>query len=191
MIEIFASAVLTFAISKIIDALYKKFFAEIAFPAEIESRGRFRKIILFAGILSAEIFLQNLFSITATIFLLIVTVTDFEQQIIFDKILLPFAILGIFFTVSLNLSLENHLLAAILGGGFFLLLAFVGGIGGGDIKFIACLGLWFGTAKLFYIVVYGMIFAGVAALFYLLFTKSKTFAYAPYFALSTLYLAVI
>ena len=194
MTEIFFAAVLTFAISKIIDELYKKFSAELSFPAEIQQRSRFRKIFLFAGIFLLEMFLQNFYSITAAIFLLVVIVTDFEQQIIFDRILFPFALLGIFSTVQQNFLLTNHLLAAAVGGGFFLLLAILtNGIGGGDIKLIACLGLWFGTEKLFWIVICGMIFAGLAALILILFGKvdrKSYLAYAPYFALTAIYFLI-
>ena len=200
MIELVAAFLLTFAISKIIDKLYKNFSAELSFPAEIQSRSRFRKIILFAGIFLSERFFlelpepQNFYSTAAAIFLLVVTVTDFEQQIIFDKILLPFALLGIFATVQLNLPLTNHLLASAVGGGLFLLVAVLtNGIGGGDVKFIACLGLWFGTEKLFWIVICGMIFAGMVALILILLGKAgrkDCFAYAPYFALTAVYFLI-
>ena len=196
LISLFA----TFASSFCIDKLYKKFPAELSFPDEIIYRKRFRKMILFAGIFFCTNFLiklptpQNFYSITAVIFLLLITVTDLEQQIIFDKILITFALLGIISTYHLNLSLINHLIAAIIGGGIFLFIAILtNGIGGGDIKFIFVLGLWFGTDKLFSIVTTGMIFAGIAALILILLGKASRkdfFAYAPYFTLTTIYFEI-
>ena len=201
MSEIFLSAVIALvamhASSSCIDTLYKKFSTELSFANEIERRSRFRKIILFTANFFCAMYLiklpapQNFYSIVAAIFLITFTITDFEQQIIFDKILLLFAMLGVIATIHLNLSLTNHLLAAIIGGGIFLLLAFItGGIGGGDIKLIASLGLWFGTDKLFSIVTIGIIFAGIIALILILFGKVKRkdyFAYSPYFTITSLY----
>ena len=200
MIEIIFSIAITFATSKWIDELYKKFFAELSFQNEIENRSKFRKIILTVGIfLFINFFMkypapQNFYSVIAAIFLLLITVTDFEQQIIFDKMLIIFALLGIIATIHLNFSLTNHLIAAIVGGGFFLFLAIItNGIGGGDIKFIFTLGLWFGTEKLFSIVIYGIIFAGIAALILILFgkvTRKDFFAYAPYFAITAIFFMI-
>lgn len=190
--------VVAFASSRWIESLYKKFFAELSFPSEIERRGKLRKIILPVAVFCCVIYFiklpvpQNFYSIVAAIFLLLVTVTDFEQQIIFDRMLLPFAILGIISTLHLNLSVMNHLLAAIFGCGFFLFLSLMskGGIGGGDIKFVSALGLWFGTEKLFAIATHGMIFAGVGALILILFGRANRkdfFAYAPYFSVTAMY----
>ena len=202
MNEIIFSALIslsaTFSSSRHIDKLYKKFSAELSFPNELARRSRFRKIILFTGIFFCTFFLlklpapQNFYSTVAAIFLLTITVTDFEQQIIFDKILFPFALFGIISILHLNLSLTDHLIAAGLGGGFFLLLAFLtkNGIGGGDVKLIACLGLWFGTEKLLSIITAGIIFSGIAALFLILLGKVSRkdfFAYGVYFTLVTIY----
>lgn len=188
----------TAIMSRVIDSLYQKFFDELTFPNEIKLRGKFRKPILAAAIFFCAIISlqlptpQNFYSTTGIIFLLTVCVTDFEQQIVFDEILIVFSIIGIFSTLHQNFSLTNHLIAAISGGGFFLLLALVtkSGIGGGDIKLIASLGLWFGTEKLFSIVTIGMIFGGIAALILLIAGKKNRgdfFAYAPYFALTSIY----
>ena len=64
------------------------------------------------------------------------------------------------------------------------------GIGGGDIKLIASLGLWFGTEKLFSIVTIGLIFGGIVAVILLIAGKKRRgdfFAYAPYFAFTSIY----
>lgn len=197
---IFSTAI-TLPISNLIDSLYKKSFDELSFPDRLGKKILFRKIFLCAGIFFCTIFLaelpppKNFYHIIAAIFLLIIIVTDFEQQIIFNKILLPFAILGIIFSIHLNLSLLDNFIAAISGGGFFLLMGLItkNGVGGGDIKFVASLGLWFGTEKLFSIVMTGIFFSAAVVFTLLLFGKLKRkdyFAYAPYIAIPAIYFLI-
>ena len=168
----------------------------LSFPKQIDSRSKYRKPLLFLLLLfcigKAWISLSgpNLFYIIAAIALLcFVTVTDFEQYVIFDSMLLPFAILGLCYTLHLQLPVTEHL-AAGLGGGllFFLItLSTKGAIGGGDIKLIAALGLWLGTRPLLSVIMYGFLAGGVAAIFLLITRQKKRhdyFAYGPYFAFS-------
>lgn len=107
-------------------------------------------------------------------FLLLFTFSDFEQEVIFDHMLLPFAIFGIIFTLTAGLPFFNHLTAAAGGGISFLLLAILtrGGIGGGDIKLIAALGIWLGTDNLLTVTCIGLLTGGVFA-FLLLISKRK------------------
>ena len=102
-------------------------------------------------------------AIALTAFLVVITFIDYDHQLILDKVLLWLAGTG----VVINLLLNKHELwtawpkafaagpppgwldmpiAALIGGGIMLLIAVVsrGGMGGGDIKFAAALGLWFG-----------------------------------------------
>ena len=123
--------------------------------------------------------------------LVFMTVTDFEQQVILDEMVIVFALLGVCYTLHLRLPLQEHLLAALGGGLFFFLLAFVskGALGGGDIKLIAALGLWLGWKPLLSVIVYGAMAGGVAALVLLLTKKigrKQFLAYGPYFALSAI-----
>lgn len=127
-------------------------------------------------------------------FLLLFTMTDWEQQVIFDRMLLPFAVFGLLHTVLAGLPADDHLLAALAGGGLFLLLAILtrGGIGGGDIKLIAALGLWAGTEGLTAIAVPGLILGGLAALVLLITGRKKRsdyFPYGPGFTSTALFLA--
>ena len=129
--------------------------------------------------------------ILAISLLLLMTVTDFEQQVILDEMVFAFALLGLCYVFHLQLPLTNHLLAFIGGGFFFLFLAFIskGALGGGDIKLIAVLGLWLGWRSLLSVILYGAIAGGVAALVLLLMKKIKRkqfLAYGPYFALSAI-----
>ena len=99
-------------------------------------------------------------------------------------------LLGLVYTLCTG-GLLNHILAALAGGVVFLLLSVLtrGGIGGGDIKLMAALGLWFGSEALTGIAMTGIVLAGLVALVMLL-TKQKGrldyMAYGPYFAIAAI-----
>ncbi|MBR1859024.1 MAG: prepilin peptidase, partial [Selenomonadaceae bacterium] len=193
IIYIMMSIALTLAGSFWIDRLYKLSTDSLTFPNEIQSRSRFRKPLLLIFVSFCIINLINIptpqmmYSIIAAYLLVLIMVTDFEQYVIFNKMLVPFALIGAVYIFHLNLPILNHLAAALLGGVIFLILALItkGGIGGGDIKLVAVLGLWFGIDDLLFIVVAASIMAGVAALIMIIFTKKSRrdyLAYGPYFS---------
>ena len=186
-----------------IDHLYQQ-PAVLSYPEQLLSRGRFRPnglaavlTFLFYWIilpLDEQGIPAGLALLLFDYFLVLYTFTDFEQQVIFDRMLIPFAVIGLLQTIALQQPLLDHLIAAAAGGTIFLLLAILtrGGIGGGDIKLIAALGLWLGTDKLLTVAMAGLIFGGVAA-FFLLLTRKKQrhdyFAYGPYFTLAAIILS--
>lgn len=192
------SLALTAAGSFWIDRLYlqEQDRTLLSFPEQITKRAKYRNPLLFFLLLScigkAWISISVpvlIYFIAAIIFLSLVTITDFEQYVIFDSILLPFAMLGVCYTLHLQLPMLQHIVAGLGGGLLFFLLTLLtkGAIGGGDIKLIAAMGLWLGIRPLCSVIMYGFLAGGVAALF-LLITKQKKrhdyFAYGPYFALS-------
>ena len=196
---ILLSLLFTMAGSKWITQLFRKVQERdiLSFPEQIDHRAKFRQPLLFALLLlcigKAWLVIPNslllFYVVLAIAFLSLVTVTDFEQYVIFDTMLLPFAIIGLCYTLHLHLPLGEHVAAAFGGGLLFFLLAVVtkGAIGGGDIKLIAAMGVWFGYRSLLVVIMYGFLAGGAAALFMLL-TKQKQrksyFAYGPYFTLS-------
>lgn len=126
--------------------------------------------------------------------LLVITVTDFEQRLIFDDTTLPLAVLGLAQSIALSCAaasyapLLKNLFAAVAGGLIFLALAYLtrGGVGGGDVKLIAALGLWLGPDRLTAVVCAGFFIGGLAALLLLLTGQKKrkdAFAYGPCFTL--------
>lgn len=202
MLKIFLSlifsAILTFAGSMWINFLYKMPDAPLSFPEEILSRAKFRKIflaIIFFGcflILPEKNLPEFFYSATAIFFLALITCTDFEQYVIFDKMILPFAVIGIISIFNLNLPLADRIFAAIFGGGIFLTIALLtgGGLGGGDIKLVAALGIWLGSEKLLNVVIISCILAGISAIILILAKKKSRkdfFAYGPYFALTAIF----
>ena len=196
---IILTAALTILGGSWIDSLYKLPNAPLTFPAEIASRSKFRKPILFLLLFVTLYSFSDVpaplyFYLTAIIFFLsLITFTDFEQYVIFDRMLKPFALLGILAAIHLDLPLDDRILAAVAGGGIFFLISAVtkGGIGGGDVKLVFVPGLWLGSEILMDVVIKACIFGGIAALIMIL-TKQKNrtsyFAYGPYFTLTAIYI---
>ena len=183
-----AAALLTILGSLWIDKLYRT-STELTFPEKISERSRFRKPLMFVA-LTIFFCLSTDWRISAAIFLLtLMTFTDFEQYMLFDAMTLPLAIIGVFYAWQTNF--PNHVTAALIGGGIFLLLMFATkALGGGDVKLIAALGLWLGGEKLLNVVLIGSIAGGIAALLMILFKqkdRSSYFAYGPYFTLTAIY----
>lgn len=194
---IILSLILTEIGARWIDFLYQLPNAPLTFPEEIASRSKFRKPLMFLLMSMcllnfASIPLPQFFYLTAIIFFLtLITFTDFEQYVIFNKMLLPFAVLGILAAIQLNLPITDRILAAVAGGGIFFVIALItgGGIGGGDIKLVFVLGIWLGGKILLNVILFASVFGGVIALL-LIFTKKMNrksyFAYGPYFTLTTI-----
>ena len=187
--------------SRWIDALYQRNTDILSFPAKINAQQMRRPkeliptlFLLFAFTLITMHHLHPLrlaFLMIFQYFMLLYTWTDLEQRVMFNHMMIPFAILGIVSIPVLGHVASDHLEAAIVGGLVFFLLAVVthGGIGGGDVKLIFLLGLWLGTDMLITVVIAGIFLAGLAALIMLI-TKKKErhdyFAYGPYFTISAL-----
>lgn len=183
-------------LSKWLSYLFQENSKELSFPAELGYSwlARAVKILLLsipvwlaaactagssnAGSSAAE----ALFFAIYTVFLLTMLCSDIEQQIIFDKQLALFAMFGLLRSLLFNLPWEQHLLAALAGGLSFLLLAILtrGGIGGGDIKLIAALGLWLGGEALKLTALGGIIIGGLWALGAIAVKKKKRTDFIPY-----------
>ena len=203
LLSVFTVVLLSFVFTLLGDYWIKVLYLKsqqrdiLSFPNLIDSRARFRKPLLFVLLLlcigKTWIHINQplilTYTVIAIIFLSFITVTDFEQYVIFDAMLLPFAITGLCYTLHTHLPCGEHVAAALGGGLLFLLMAVItkGAIGGGDIKLVAAMGLWFGYRSLLTIIIYGLLAGGVAALLMLLAKRKKRnsyFAYGPYFALS-------
>ena len=191
---------ITFAGHIWINYLYPKALQRdsLSFPEQIPQRAKWRKPLLFISLLLCFGKAWNLSTIPALLYLLVaislllfMTITDFEQQVILNEMVFLLALLGLCYTLHLQLALQDHLLAALGGGLLFLFIAFIskGSLGGGDIKLIAALGLWLGIKGLITVIIYGAIAGGIAALLLLLLkkaTRKQFLAYGPYFALSAI-----
>ena len=110
---------------------------------------------------------------------------DYRFQFIFDDSLLPLLVVGLVATPWLPFSIWQRLAA---GAGAFVVLAALailgrGALGGGDVKMMAVLGLWFGVNGIITAASVGFIIGGIAAIVMLLFKvhgRKDFFAFGPF-----------
>lgn len=186
-----------------IDRLYLKNHSILSFPDAVGSRARYRvKLLTLLFFLTGiRLFFVSqgiilVLSLALCGLLLLIIATDFEQYCIFNDMIIPLAAGGALCSALFLPIAIDHLIAAAAGGVLFLIIAILsrGALGGGDIKLIACLGLWLGTDALFAVSMIGIILGGLVALLLLLTGKKKrksAFAYGPYFALTTIALFLV
>lgn len=80
-------------------------------------------------------------------FMIVIIFIDYDHQLILDSVLIPLAVTGLIINIWLSaIGLGDMLLGSLAGGGLLLVIAIAsrGGMGGGDIKFAAALGMWLG-----------------------------------------------
>jgi len=97
-------------------------------------------------------------------FLVMISFIDYDHQLIYDKVLVWLALIG----VAANswtgtVTGLDMVIAACIGGGVMLLIAVVsnGGMGGGDIKLMAVLGVWLGWKLLLLTLLESFLLGGV------------------------------
>lgn len=122
--------------------------------------------------------------------LVIITVIDYEHKIIPDIITLPGIVLGLG-AGSYLVSPINSGLGFLLGGGLFYLLAVLsrGGMGGGDIKFIAAAGALLGWQKVMLVIILGATLGSIVGLSLLIAKKKdrkSQIPFGPFLAVGTL-----
>lgn len=186
-----------------IDRLYLKNHSILSFPDAIGSRAKYRvKLLTLLFFLTGiRLFFVSqgiilVLSLALCGLLLLIIVTDFEQYCIFNDMIIPLAAGGALCSALFLPIAIDHLIAAAAGGVLFLIIAILsrGALGGGDIKLIACLGLWMGTKTLFFIGMFGILSGGISALIMLLLgikSRKSAFAYGPYFAIPAIALLLI
>ncbi len=107
--------------------------------------------------------------------LIVITVSDITYQLIPDRVLLPFFVLFLIlrFWQPYDGAYLSHLISMTAGFTFFLLLAILtrGGVGGGDIKLYAVIGLFLTPSLLFLTVFLSSAFGAIFGL--LLFLRRR------------------
>jgi len=130
-----------------------------------------------------------------TAILVAVTMIDYDCQIIPDSFVLLITILGalhLFFVLLPSYGsgiLLDRAAGFLLGGGLFFLIAVVsrGGMGGGDIKLAAALGLWFGWKELLLLVFAAFVLGALVSVLLLLTHikgRKEGIPFGPFLALS-------
>lgn len=152
---------------------------------------------LFTGILFAFSFcyfgftLEIIVSLTLVSLLMIIVISDYKYMIIPDKVLMFF---GLFFILErIFIPLQpwwSPLLGAVVGFGLLLFIAIIskGGMGGGDIKLFAVLGMVLGWKLVLFSFFMSTLFGAVFGLIGMLFKKierGKPIPFGPYIALGT------
>ena len=122
--------------------------------------------------------------------LVIITVVDIKHQIIPDVITLPGLALGLA-AGSYSIGYANSFMGFLLGCGLFYLLAILsnGGLGGGDIKYIAAAGAFVGWQKVLLIIFIGAVLGTFVGLFQIGFqkkTRKNIIPFGPLLSLATL-----
>ena len=147
-------------------------------------------ILMLAGILkfgtSSEFFV---YAVVATS-LVIITAIDIEHQIIPDVITLPGIAFGLIIGIY-TIGFKDSLFGLFLGSGLFYLLAILsnGGMGGGDIKYIAAVGALLGWQKVLLVIFIGAFLGSIVGLFLITIQKKSrksTIPFGPFLAVGTL-----
>ena len=138
---------------------------------------------------------EFLFFASLTLILITLTLIDYDLQIIPDELNVILLVLGVIYLAFVRwpqvglLGLLPHVIGFLVGGGVFLFIAVAsnGGMGGGDVKLMAVLGLWFGWRQLLVLMFLSFISGAVISLF-LLATKIKgrkdAIPFGPFIALA-------
>ncbi|MDU4959773.1 MAG: prepilin peptidase [Sporomusaceae bacterium] len=104
-------------------------------------------------------------------FLVVITWIDLEHQLVLNRVLVWFSLAGFFAGAGLGTPVLADMLIAAAGGGSCMLLIAVlsrGGMGGGDIKLTAALGIWLGWQGTLLALFLAFVFAGLTGVFLLL-----------------------
>lgn len=157
---------------------------------------RYPVIELVTAVLLTTVFLKFGFTWECLIYsivvpaLVIISAIDLEHQIIPDLITLPGIVFGFAAGTYLN-GIVNSVLGFSLGGGLFYLLAVVsrGGMGGGDIKYIAGVGALLGWQNVLLIIFLGALVGSCVGVLMMLFknkNRKSLIPFGPFLALATL-----
>ena len=147
-------------------------------------------LLLLAGFFKFGITFDFLVYFVLAPTLVIITVVDIKHQIIPDVITLPGLALGLA-AGSYSIGYANSFMGFLLGCGLFYLLAVLsnGGMGGGDIKYIAAAGAFVGWQKVLLIIFIGAVLGTFVGLFQIGFqkkTRKNIIPFGPLLSVATL-----
>lgn len=125
--------------------------------------------------------------------LIVVSLIDYKTQEIPDQLIIFGLITGALFTfmIDIRISAIDGILGFVIGGGLFLLIAIAsnGSMGGGDIKLMAVLGLWFGWKSILIVSLLSFIIGSVVSLILITFKikgRKDYIPFGPFIALASL-----
>ena len=147
-------------------------------------------LLLLAGFFKFGLTFDFLIYTVVAPTLVIITAIDIEHQIIPDVITLPGIVLGLA-VGSYTIGYIDSFSGCLLGGGLFYLLAVLsnGGMGGGDIKYIAAAGALVGWQKVLLIIFIGAFLGSFMGLLQIVVQKKSRkslIPFGPFLAAATL-----
>ncbi len=132
---------------------------------------------------------ETIVAMTFYYLLLTITISDLEEHKIPNAVLLPFFIIGLFERILISKTINwyfNPFLGIIVGFGIMFLLAYFskGGMGGGDIKLLAVIGIFIGPLG----ALITLFLAAFLGLFYAIFSgtalkKGTKIPFGPFLAI--------
>jgi leader peptidase (prepilin peptidase) / N-methyltransferase len=147
-------------------------------------------VLLLAGFFKFGISFEFLVYTIIAPALIIITAIDIEHQVIPDIITLPGIAMGLIVGIY-TIGYTDSLLGLFLGSGLFFLLAIIsnGGMGGGDIKYIAAAGALLGWGKVLLVIFIGAFLGSIVGLFQVAMkkqTRKSMVPFGPFLAAGTL-----
>jgi leader peptidase (prepilin peptidase) / N-methyltransferase len=147
-------------------------------------------VLLLAGFFRFGLSFEFLVYVVVAPALVIITAIDIEHQIIPDVITLPGIILGLAVGIY-TIGYADSLLGLFVGGGLFYSLAVLsnGGMGGGDIKYIAAAGALLGWQKVLLVIFIGAFLGSIVGVFQIVVQKKSRkslIPFGPFLAAGTL-----
>lgn len=128
-----------------------------------------------------------------TIFLLLIlameaiSIIDYHTQIIPDALNVVVGVLAVLnYIISKPFTIKQLLLGVLIGGGFYLLLAFLGGMGGGDVKLMAAGGILLGYPKVLVGIMSGLVLGAVISIILMILglkTRKDRIPFGPFIAM--------
>lgn len=124
--------------------------------------------------------------------LIIIFFIDLDHQIIPDSLVIAILVISILPIARSSFSfILSHIYGLLFGGGLFLIIAVVtnGAMGGGDIKLMGALGLFFGLNKIIFITVISFILGAVISVILIsvkLKSRKDYIPFGPFIAVATL-----
>lgn len=122
--------------------------------------------------------------------LIVITFIDMEHKIIPNKIILIGLIVGAAFRlITINYGIWDYIVGFLVGGGVLFLISLLsgGGMGGGDIKLMAMIGLYVGwkltISTLFLAVVLGAV-GGIVLILFKIKTRKDYIPFGPYISIA-------
>ncbi|QUI25951.1 prepilin peptidase (plasmid) [Vallitalea pronyensis] len=152
-------------------------------------------ILMIPIFISSKLEMQLIYDLYLVIVVSSICIIDMRYKLIPNKLLLIWAIIGIILLfITRYISIIDSLIGGLLGGGIFLLLAIITKqMGGGDIKYMALLGMLLGVRKILIISCLSFVVALPVCIFLLISKRCSikdSIAFGPMISVATYILLI-